>query len=169
MPLIDRIDGPNRLIYLTAEASPVFDLQEVYREERALRRTDETLRRFHKFIVMRGREVKDAASGTFTERYLVMLRGTKFIPWDADSQISVTTTLIGEDGSPEGAGQFDRSAIASNVDIDYRPLQVELIESGCSCGPGSTPGVYGSSASLIGETSIMATPVRAASGAAQLT
>ena len=46
-------------------------------------------------------------------------------------------------------------------------VQLDGVGSGGS--GGSVIGVYGSSASLIGETSITATPVRAASGAAQLT
>lgn len=171
MPLIDRIDGPNRLIYLTAEtANTTLDLQELYREERALRRTDETLRRFWKFLIMEGNIPK--GGGTFTERYLVLLRGTRIIPWDIDSQITINTTLIGEDGSPEGPGQFDRTGIASNVDIDYRPLQVELIEVGGNCPDGShdLPAVaFSAGASLIGDTTLTTAPATSANGAARLT
>lgn len=153
MPLIDRIDGPNRLVYLTAEtAGTVLDLQELYREERALRRVDEALRRHPKFMVMEGNIPK--GGGKFTERYLVLLGGTKIIPWDVDSTVAVTTTLIGDDGSAEGPGQFDRSGTASNVDISYSPDQVEVrvIEPSTGGGGDCPPHAVPIEVALVGST-----------------
>lgn len=127
MPIIDRVDGPSRRIYLHADtAGTALDLLDLYRELRALRRTDESIRPFPAFLEMQGNLSKGA--GSFTERFMILRQGTKIVPADSgDHSLSISTTLIGDDGSVEGPGQFDRSAIASRVDIAYAPKQVEVL------------------------------------------
>jgi len=77
-------------------------------------------------LVMRGNTPK--GGGANTERYLVMLDGTKLVPWDEPGFVQVSGVVIGDDGSAEGPGQFDRSLITSAVDISYTPKQVEVLE-----------------------------------------
>lgn len=127
MAVIDHIDGPNRRIYLhldTVGASlhPI----EIYRDVRALRRTDESLRKFNLFMSGHGYEAK--GGGKFTERYFKLLQGTRIIPYDSSHVLTITGTLITDDGL-EGVDCFDRSTLTATtvVDINYVPPQVEVI------------------------------------------
>lgn len=136
MAVIDHIDGPNRDIYLSASTMlSDFEPMDAYYEMRTLRRTDESLRKFNLFLQAKGREPK--GGGTFTERYVIQLEGTRFIPYDSSHTLTVVGTVITDDGQ-SGVDCFDRSPLTSTsiVDINYIPPQVEIIELGTS---GLTP------------------------------
>jgi len=125
MALIESIDGPNRLIYLSvdtvdAEVHPI----DIYKEMRELRRTDESLRKHDVFLQAYGNVFK--GSGKYTERYVVEIAGTRIIPYDADSFLTIIGTIITDDGQ-EGIACFDRSELVYQVDINYIPPQVEVI------------------------------------------
>lgn len=127
MPVIDYIDGANRDIYLHAdtvgaEVNPI----DIYREMRTLRRTDESLRKWNLFLEAKGYDNK--GPGKFTERYVVCLEGTRIIPFDVTHQITITGTIITDDGQ-EGISCFDRTPLSGStvVDINYVPPQVEVI------------------------------------------
>jgi len=126
MAIIASIDGPNRLIYLHADTHnasvhPV----DIYKEMRTFRRTDEDLRKYDVFLQAYGNVAK--GGGKFTERYVVCIDGTRIIPYDQDGYLTITGTIITDDGQ-EGIACFDRSGLASQVDINYIPPQVEIIE-----------------------------------------
>ena len=127
MPVIDHIDGPNRDIYLHADTvgGSVHPI-DIYKEMRALRRTDEALRKFDVFLTARGNDSK--GGGKFTERYVICNGGTRIIPYDVSHTLTVTGTIITDDGQ-EGISCFDRSPNAPTtvVDINYVPPQVEII------------------------------------------
>jgi len=126
--LIDHIDGENRDIYLTAESFlSDFQPMDIYKEMRTLRRTDESLRKYNLFLEAKGYEAK--GGGTFTERYVVQLEGTRFIPYDTSHVLTVVGTVITDDGQ-SGVACFDRSPLSPGtiVDINYIPPQVEVIE-----------------------------------------
>lgn len=127
MALIDHIDGPNRDIYLSAETvgasiNPI----DIYKEMRTLRRTDESLRVYLLFLSAKGNDSK--GGGKFTERYVVCLNGTRIIPYNVSHTLTVTGTIITDDGQ-EGISCFDRSPLSgtTRVDINYVPPQVEVI------------------------------------------
>jgi hypothetical protein len=126
--LIDHIDGENRDIYLTAESflSP-FNPIDVYKEMRELRRTDESLRKYELFLEARGHE--RTGPNTFTERYVIQLKGTRFIPYDTSHVLTVVGKVLTDDGY-SGVACFDRSPLSPGtvVDINYIPPQVEIIE-----------------------------------------
>ena len=128
MALIDHIDGPNRDIYLDASTMGV-DVHpiDVYKEMRTLRRTDESLRKFDIFLVAKGHESK--GGGKYTEMYVIEMGGTRIIPYDADHELVIIGTIITDDGQ-SGVACFDRSPLSATtvVDINYQPLQVEVIE-----------------------------------------
>lgn len=130
MPLIDHIDGENRNIYLHIDTVGVdFEPMEAYKEMRTLRRTDENLRKYDLFLQAKGKDPK--GGGKFTERYVVQLKGTKFIPYDTTQELTVIGTVITDDGQ-EGVSCFDRTPLSPStlVDINYVPKQVEIIELG---------------------------------------
>ena len=125
MALIESIDGPNRLIYLSVdtvdtEVHPI----DIYKEMRELRKTDESLRKYDVFLQAYGNVSK--GSGKYTERYVVEIDGTRIIPYDANSFLTITGTIITDDGN-EGIDCFDRSGLTYRVDINYIPPQVEVI------------------------------------------
>lgn len=127
MSLISHIDGPNRDIYLSADTvgmsiHPV----DLYKEVRTLRRNNEALRVFLPFLSARGNDSKGA--GKFTERFVVCQSGTRIIPYNISHTLTVTGTIITDDGQ-EGIACFDRSPLSptTRVDINYVPPQVEVI------------------------------------------
>ncbi len=128
MPVIDYIDAPNRDIYLHPDTvgSSVNPI-DIYREMRTLRRTDENLRKFDLFLEAKGNDAK--GGGKFTERYVICLNGTRIVPYDVTHTLTVTGTIITDDGQ-EGISCFDRTPlnVATVVDINYIPPQVEIIE-----------------------------------------
>ena len=128
MTIISSIDpAPPARIYLHsdtvgAEVHPV----DIYKEVRALRGSDESLRPYDMFCSMFGNVAK--GGGKFTERYLRLNNGCRIVPYDTDHEITITGTLITDDGT-EGVAAFDRSALSpsSIVDINYVPPQVEVV------------------------------------------
>lgn len=128
MPLIASIDGPNRDIYLSvdtvgADVHPI----DIYKEMRALRRTDESLRKYDVFMSAFGNVAK--GGGKFTERYVRLNQGARIIPYDTSHELTITGTIITDDGQ-EGVACFDRTPLspATEVDINYVPPQVEVIQ-----------------------------------------
>lgn len=136
MALISSIDGPARRIYLGVDSSTAdFQPMDIYKEMRALRRTDENLRKYDVFLEGAGYVAK--GGGKFTPRYVVCLSGTRIVPYD----VTHTLTVIGEiitDEQTAGIECFDKTLLTPGVlvDIDYQPPQVEIIELGTS---GLTP------------------------------
>lgn len=128
MSLIDHIDGTTspRRVYLDASTigTSVHPI-DLYREMRSLRRTDETLRKFDLFMSAFGSVPK--GGGKFTERY-VRLNDCRIIPFDTGHTITITGTLITDDGL-EGVLAFDTSTLSSltSVNINYVPPQVEVV------------------------------------------
>ena len=127
MALIDYIDAANRRIYLSSETvdASIHPI-DIYTEMRTLRRTDETLRAYDVFLKAYGNVPK--GSGKYTEKYVVCQLGTKIVPYDTAHALTITGTIITDDGY-EGVHCFDRSLLSSDVtvDINYVPPQVEVI------------------------------------------
>lgn len=138
MTIIASIDGTAspRLVYLHSDTvgASIHPL-EIYQEIRALRRTDESLRKFDLFMTMEGNISK--GGGKFTERYAI-LKNTRIVPYDTSHVLIITGTLITDDGF-EGIFAFDKAPLSPTtaVDIAYIPPQVEVIE--VNTGSGVTP------------------------------
>ncbi len=128
MALIDYINGATRKIYLSADSVGItFHPMELYYEMRTLRRTIEELRKYDVFMIAYGNIPKTATSKT--ERFVMMMDGTRIVPYDTSQVLTVTGTVITDDGF-EGVYCFDRSSLSPTtvVDINYQPKQVEVIE-----------------------------------------
>ena len=130
MGLIHHIDPVERRIYLSQETvdASIHPI-DIYKEMRTLRRTDETLRPYDVFLKAYGNVPK--GSGKYTERYVVCINGTKIVPYDTSQILTITGTIITDDGY-EGVYCFDRSKLSPGieVDINYVPPQVEVIQIG---------------------------------------
>lgn len=127
MPIIDYIDGENRRIYLHSDTvGTSVHPMDVYREMRVLRRTDESLRPYDVFLKAYGNVPK--GGGKYTERYVQCMLGTRIVPYDATQLLTITGTIITDDGQ-EGISCFDRAplTVTTVVDIAYVPPQVEVI------------------------------------------
>ena len=99
---------------------------DIYKEARTLRRMDESLRVFKPFMVAKGGDPKSDVK--FTERYVMLLNGTRIIPYNITHVLTVTGVVITDD-SQEGIACFDRTPLSPTVrvDINYVPPQVEII------------------------------------------
>lgn len=127
MALVSNIDGENRLIYLSSETvdasiNPI----DIYKEVRNLRASNEELRKYDNFIAGKGHIPK--GGGKFTERYTILLKGTRIVPYNTSHVLTITGTIITDDGK-EGVYCFNRSLLDQEVtvDINYVPPQVEVI------------------------------------------
>ena len=136
--LIDHIDGANRDIYLHADTvgASIHPI-DVYKEYRALRRTDESLRKFAPLLSANGNDPK--GGGKYTERYVIEHDGTRIIPYDVSHTLTITGVIITDD-EQEGIACFDRTPLSSTtrVDINYVPPQVEVITVNISGVPAPT-------------------------------
>lgn len=128
MAIIDYIDPETRSIYLHSDTVGA-DLHpiDIYKEMRTLRRIDENLRKYDLFLGAAGNVSKGA--GSFTERYVVCLNGTRIVPFNISQQLKVVGTIITDEGT-SGRDCFNRLPLGANVevDIDYQPPQVEIIQ-----------------------------------------
>lgn len=127
MALIDHIDGANRDIYLSANTvgASIHPI-DIYKEYRTLRATDETLRVWNPMMQAKGFESK--GGGAYTERYVVLLAGTRIIPYNVSHTLTIIGTIITDDGQ-SGINCFDRAPLSSTtiVNINYVPPQVEVV------------------------------------------
>ncbi len=119
MAVVDHVDGPNRLIYLHADtANTSIEPVDIYKEVRALRANDESLRYFDAFLSGHGHE--DKGGGDFTDPYVKVLLGTKIIPSDVTGFLTITGMLLSDVGT-SGIDCFDTSSLSNNVVINYMP------------------------------------------------
>jgi len=90
-----------------------------------LRASTPSLRKYDVFLKASGHVPKSA--GKFTERTVTCISGTRIVPFDISHRLSVRGTIITDIGT-EGRDCFDRTNTISEIDIDYQPPQVEIIE-----------------------------------------
>lgn len=125
MPLVSSVDYVAKRIYLSVDSvGVVLDMMDVYREVRALRRVTEAHRGFRPMIVAGG-NVEKLTGVTFTQPYVQLLYGCRIVPYDAAQQLKLIRDTFTDDGFA-GRDVFDRTAIASNVDLDVDVPAVEV-------------------------------------------
>lgn len=122
MAVIQSIDGAARRVYLHADTVDAsWEPVELYREYRALRRTDETLRRYDALLLMEGNIPK--GGGKATPRYMLLLDGTRIVPFDA----SGVTTVAGEIITDDQAEPFDFTSLTQPMVVDKQPTDAEIV------------------------------------------
>ncbi len=128
MTIIANIDGPTRRIFLHADTvnASVHPI-DIYREMRALRVADESLRSFDVFIKAAGHET--TGPGEFTARSVTLQLGTRIVPFDSSHELTIIGILLTDEGT-KGIAAFDKTLLSgtSSVDINYIPPQVEVVE-----------------------------------------
>ena len=79
-------------------------------------------------ITLDGGTFSILGGGKFTERYFTLLEGARIVPYDISHVITVTGTLLTDDGQ-EGVYCFNRAPLTAGVyvDIQYVPPQVEVV------------------------------------------
>lgn len=126
MAVVASFDGVLRHVNLLSGVTEFHPIEDIYREYREARRTDEALRKWDPF--MRGEGNIAKGGGKFTPRYLVMLDGAKIVPFDEDGTITVTGEVITDDPDLD-PDPIDLAHIGTRkVYIKYAPSEAEIIQ-----------------------------------------
>lgn len=136
MPIIDTIDGASRLIYLDAAAVSggalsFHTVEDIYKEYRVMRRTNENVRKFAPLLRADGNVAK--GGGRFTPRYITLLDGAKIVVPDGIGTVNVAGEVLTDDQSVP----FDTSLATGPVIINYAPPEAEVIQ--VATGSGLSP------------------------------
>jgi hypothetical protein len=124
-PVIDSIDGATRQIFLKAGVSDFFPIEDIYHEYRRLRKNDENLRKFEPLLLASGNVPKGA--GAFTPRYVVLLKGTKIVPFNETLQINQLGDMITDDPDVDPS-LYDISGLTVPKPIFIKPSESETIQ-----------------------------------------
>ena len=128
MTIISRIDPATspRRIYLHPDTVGVaFQPMDAYKEMRALRASNESLRPFDVYMTAQGNEPTGPSSATPRR---VKMENSVFVPANTDHTLTVIGEVITSTGG-SGVAAFDRTPLDSSttVDINYIPPQVEIL------------------------------------------
>lgn len=124
-PIIDSIDGATRRIYLKSGVSNYFPIDDLYREYKRLRATDENLRKYYPLLRAEGNIPK--GSGAFTPRYVVLINGTKIVPFNESLQLNQLGDMI-TDNPDVDATLYDISTLTVAKPIFIKPSEAETIQ-----------------------------------------
>lgn len=124
-PVIDSIDGVTRRIYLKAGVGDFYPIDDIYREYRNTRRTDENLRKFEPLLRAEGNVPK--GGGAFTPRYVVLINGTKIIPFNESLQLNQLGDMI-TDNPDVDPSLYDISGLTVAKPIFIKPSEAEIIQ-----------------------------------------
>lgn len=130
MPLVLSVNYPMRRIYLSAETvDSDLDTMDVYREVRALRRSDESHRKFPPMIIGGG-NLEKIAGQTYTARFVRLLRGCRIVPYPSSHGLRLVRDTFTDDGFA-GRDCFDRSELppgaAVDVDVDFPEIETRTV------------------------------------------
>ena len=124
-PVIEYIDGATRRIYLKQGVSDYYPIEDIYHEYRNLRRTNEDLRRWNPFLRAEGNVSKGA--GAFTPRYVVLIDGTKIVPFDESLQVNQLGDMITDNPDVDPL-LYDISGLTTAKPIFIKPSESETIQ-----------------------------------------
>ena len=135
-PVIDRIDGPTRRIFLRSGVTSFHPVDDIYKEVRQMRSNDQSLRAFDMFVS--AIPLIEKSPGVFTGRGLILLGGTRIVPFDESGSQTITGELLSDEGL-SGTSLIDISSLSvtSKLKISYLPPPAtEVIEGSSSGGSG---------------------------------
>jgi hypothetical protein len=125
-PIIDYIDGTTRRIYLLSGVSDYFPIEDIYHEYRNRRRLDaDELRKYNPLLRAEGNVPKGA--GAFTPRFVVLLEGTKIVPFNESLQINQLGDMI-TDNPDVDPSLYDISGLTAAKPIFIKPSEAETIQ-----------------------------------------
>ncbi len=135
VPVVDTWDGVTRRIYLKQGVTEFLPIEDLYREYRNQRRLDENLRKFDALIRAEGMVPK--GGGKFTPRYVVLLEGTKIIPYDETGVLTQNGEIITDDPDVD-ATIYDVSLLTVSKVVLIAPSEAEVIEIDVGGGSGAS-------------------------------
>jgi len=124
-PIVDTWDGIDRLIYLKQGVEDYYPIEDIYHEYRNQRRLDEELRKYEPLLRAEGNIPK--GGGKFTPRYIVLLDGTKIVPYDESLRINQLGEIITDDPDVDDS-LYDISTLTVPKIIFIQPSEGEVIE-----------------------------------------
>ena len=125
-PIISSINGLTRRIYLKAGVSDYFPIEDLYHEYRRIRSLDtNSIRKYEPLIKAEGNVPK--GGGAFTPRYVVLLDGTKIVPFNESLQINQLGDMI-TDNPDIDATLYDISGLTTAKPIFIKPSEAETIQ-----------------------------------------
>ena len=124
-PVISSIDGATRRIYLNQGVGDFYPIEDIYHEYRNLRSTDVSLRKWEPLLSAEGNVAK--GGGAFTPRYVVLLDGTKLVPFDETLQLSQLGDMI-TDNPDVDATLYDISGLTVPKPIFIKPSNAETVQ-----------------------------------------
>lgn len=124
VPIIDYIDGYTRRVYLKSGVTDIYPIEDIYHEYRHLRRTVEALQKWSPLLRAEGNISKGA--GKYTPRYIVLIDGTKIVPFDEATQLNQLGDIITDDPVSD-ATLYDVSTLTTAKHIFIQPPGAEVI------------------------------------------
>lgn len=133
-PVVESWDGVNRRIYLKSGVTEFHPVTDIYTEYKNERLVNEDFRKWNPLVRAEGNIKKSITKAT--PRYLVLMSGTKIIPYDEDADLYQTGEMITDD--PENDPTlYDTASIVSSVRFFIAPSEAEIIY--VSTGSGLSP------------------------------
>jgi hypothetical protein len=123
-PVVETWDGENRRVYLKQGITTFHWIDDIYSEYRQQRRVVEVFRKWAPLMVAAGNAPK--GGGKYTPRYLILLGGTRVIPYDEH----ITLVAKGEaitDNPEEDPDPFDTSTRYNPLKVYLEPSSAEVI------------------------------------------
>lgn len=125
-PIVDLWDGENRRIYLKQGISDYFPIDDIYKEYRNARGLEiSNIRKYNPLLKAEGNVPKGA--GAFTPRYVVLLEGTKIVPFDETLQLNQLGDMITDDPDNDPT-LYDISGLTVPKPIFIKPSEAETIQ-----------------------------------------
>lgn len=133
MPIVASVDYVTRRIYLSADSVGTdLDTLDVYREVRALRRTNEA-HRAYKPIIEAGGNLTKITGVSATPSYVRLLYGCRIVPYNVSHSLKLVRDTFTDDGFA-GRDCFDRTplsgSVAVDIDVDIPDVEVRIITTG---------------------------------------
>lgn len=124
MAVVASWDGADRHIHLAQGVTEFHPIDDIYREYRTERSTNEAFRVWEPFMEAIGNEPK--GGGRFTPRYLLLLQGAKIVPYDEDAIIDITGEILTDDQT--SPIHFDTLSPGTTILMNYFPPTAEVIQ-----------------------------------------
>jgi hypothetical protein len=102
-----------------------YPIDDIYREYRNTRRTDEDLRKFEPLLRAEGNVPK--GGGAFTPRYVVLINGTKIVPFNESLQLNQLGDMI-TDNPDVDPSLYDITGLSVAKPIFIKPSEAEIIQ-----------------------------------------
>ncbi len=123
-PVVETWDGSARRIRLKMGVTTFHPITDLYHEYRYQRSTNEAFRVWEPLIRAEGNVAKGA--GLFTPRYLVLLLGTKIMPYDESDTLTQDGEILTDDPDTDPS-IYDTSELTVPKTIFVKPVGAEVI------------------------------------------